>query len=143
MLSRVPHRSALVVALAMATFAAGALTATRLAPREAHAQYVSLTFRSTDGRAIARLSYGSGGGAFEVLDDRGNAVPFGRVPPSPASERAPADVLEDDPIPLRSPQGIGPRFQLERDNPFGGKLKLERDNPWSPELNLPRRNPWF
>jgi len=54
-----------------------------MAPREAHAQAFSstiqvprdgLTFRATDGRAIARLSYDARGGIFEVLDDHGDAV---------------------------------------------------------------------
>jgi hypothetical protein len=76
-------RPAFVLGLGLAAFAAGVASGTWLTPREAHAQSFTssiqvppdgLTFRSTEGRPIARLSYDARGGVFEVLDYRGEAV---------------------------------------------------------------------
>jgi hypothetical protein len=126
------RRSALIVVLSVVAFAAGALSVTLMAPRVAHADAVSsailvpwegLTFRSVDGRAIARLSYSAGGGVFEVLDGSGNSFATGRVPPlpSPSPSASPSatssENLAEDAIPLRSPQ-------------TRRKVRLERNNPW-------------
>jgi hypothetical protein len=82
MLRAVSQRGGFLLALAFAAFAAGALSAS-LMPREARAESASstiqvppegLTFRSRDGRAIARLSYDARGGIFEVLGDHGDTV---------------------------------------------------------------------
>ena len=67
--------------LALSTAFAGGIATSHLIEREARAQaggasasvYVpaeGLAFRAADGRVIARVSYDSRGGAFEVFDNR-------------------------------------------------------------------------
>jgi hypothetical protein len=120
MLQSFSRRSALVVVLSFAAFAAGVLSATLMLPREAHAQSLSstlqvpeegLTFRSVDGRAIARLSYDAHGGVFEVLGDRGEPVASlgqrGRAGLAPAEGPKTEWSLDDAPDPwARAPGRI-------------------------------------
>jgi hypothetical protein len=77
------RRPALLAVVAAVSFTAGALTVSLASPRDAQAQGYSstiqvprdgLTFRSADGHAIARLSYDSHGGVFQVLDEHGSPV---------------------------------------------------------------------
>ncbi len=80
--------------LALAVAFAGGIGTSHLIEREARAQsaqsasvYVpseGLAFRGVDGRLIARLSYDSRGGAFEVYDN--HERPAGALRPAVASE---------------------------------------------------------
>ncbi len=89
------HRARLAL-FGLACFAAGGLTVTLAAPRAAEAQSYSssiqvprggLAFRSADGHVIARLSYDSHGGTFEVLDEHG--APTAAMGPQPHPIAAP------------------------------------------------------
>ena len=94
-----------VALLVLVAAFAGGMVASRLGEREAKAQaaagaavYVppeGLSFRSPDGRLIARLAYDSRGGFFEVYDRRERPSASLRsgfvteVPPRPAGLPAP------------------------------------------------------
>jgi hypothetical protein len=114
-------RPALVFVLSVAAFTAGAVSATLMTSREAHAQTLSstiqvphdgLTFRSAEGHAIARLSYDyeARGGVFEILDDRGDVVASvgqrgrtGIVPAARSRAEWSLDVVPDPWTPERAP----------------------------------------
>jgi hypothetical protein len=161
-----PRRSARLVAFSVAALAAGALNATLIVPRVAHAQAPSstvvvpeegLTIRSPDGRTI-RLFYDARGGTFEVLGDRGDVVRFGQVPVSSSSLESSGNPGEE---PLPPTRALGRRFLLERDNPWPCSsaspgscenlgegpipLRAPRTSPapqTSPKVQLERDNPW-
>jgi hypothetical protein len=119
MLTKSLARGVAALTLAVLAFTLGAtLRVTPLGPNEARADTPrdpagglarlssiqvppeGLTFRSPDGRVIARLSYDARGGVFEVLGERGDAVASmgrsSRAGFSPASAAAPGPWSIDD-----------------------------------------------
>lgn len=98
---------------AVAAAFAGGLLSPRLFERAAHAEpsnasttvYVpseGLTFRTFDGRVVAKLSYDERGGIFDVYRDAGQ--PSARSQSAPLSHRAPSTAIASSP---RQPVDLG------------------------------------
>jgi hypothetical protein len=167
MLPPEPRRTARVVAFSVAALAAGALIATVVAPRVAHAQAPSstvvvpeegLAVRSADGRTI-RFFYDARRGAFEVVGAPralGRRFELERDDPwlCSSSSAASCENLREDPIRLRFPE-TPPKVQLERNNPWPsssasaascehlGEDPIRLRTPPTPrKVQLERDNPW-
>jgi hypothetical protein len=111
--------STLITPAIIAAFACGLLSS-RFPVREAHAQssylastvYVpsdGLAFRAFDGRVVAKLSYDTHGGVFEIYDEHEHlaaSVRGGGVTPAMHAEPQQAALHDDATKPLRPDLGF-------------------------------------